>query len=155
MTVKNQLACGADGRHNANGVLLSAEGGIWSGLFVSVRGYPSCGFSSRFASNALLRPSQSLGSLTQGILARSTLGMLKYLLQGTLQDVQTCQTAKMMCGHMLNHVTDPAFCCVCLDLRNCISCCRSFHRSTVCSAAMTRKGSGGARLVQASGRERT
>jgi hypothetical protein len=29
------------------------------------------------------------------------------LLQGTLTDVQTRQTAEMMRGHMLNHISDP------------------------------------------------
>jgi len=57
--------------------------------------------------DSLIRPAQCSRSVAQGILAGSTLGILKDLLQRTLTDIQTCQSSEMISGDLLTHISDP------------------------------------------------
>ena len=55
--------------------------------------------------NAILCPPQRARSIAQGVLASRTFGVLQDLLQGALANVQTCETAEMLGGHVLYHIT--------------------------------------------------
>src|SRR6266849_3878086 len=57
--------------------------------------------------NAFFRPPQRQRSFAQRILAESTFGIFKDLLQGTLTNIQTRQACEMVSCHVLKHINDP------------------------------------------------
>src|SRR5947209_20293637 len=57
--------------------------------------------------NAFFRPSQRQRSFAQRILAGSTFGIFKDLVQGTLTNIQTRQACEMVGCHVLKHINDP------------------------------------------------
>ncbi len=82
--------------------------------------------------HAFFRPPQRQRSFAQRILAGSTFGIFKDLLQGTLTNIQTRQACEMMSSHVLKHITDPPDC------------------ESACSRGTARAGAGHSNVAQLS-----
>src|SRR5262249_39387718 len=100
-------------------------------------------------------PAQGQGTFAQRVLPRRAFGILEHLLERALAYIQTGEALKMAQCKLLPDHGSTSWCAASQSLSRRTSACRSVSRRIARDAARRTNGSGGARSVQAVGRERT